>query len=189
MSCQLDSGGKRLTSDHLGTVTSPPLPPRPVPQVTCRVGIHHLGAHIFNAGRPPPPPSPLPRARRLLSLGQFRSSSSTRCSRSTDSAMAGTPAASAQPRPSPSSRLTLPGLLALGIAGGSPCCASQPTNLGKRSQRAPDRHVSAARISQRATSGALQSKVRLQGKETNKKAPYLPSSPGTQGQGALGLGS
>ena len=50
----------------------------------------------------PPPPSPLPRARRLLSWASSRSSSSTRCcSRSTDSAMVGTPAASA---PSPGRR-------------------------------------------------------------------------------------
>lgn len=195
MSCQLTSGGKRLTSDHPGDRDLAPLPPRPVPQVTCRGWNPPPRSSYFQCG--PDSLRRRPPGRGDFSWASSRSSSSTRCrSRSTDSAMAGTPAASAlapavavvaAPRCWPAGperdmwRVTLLQL-------------SQPTNLGKqlparprptrlgRSCGSPSVPLP-VRCSQRSASGGKETKKK------KKKSPLLAPCQGLRVQGALGLGS
>lgn len=196
VSCQLDSGGKRLTSDHLETVTSPLFRPDPSRRSPVGVGIHHLGAHIFNAG-PTASSVAAPQGAATSLLGQFPLQLFDpllqpfhRLGHGWDPGRQ-----RSQPRPSPSSPPHAAGLLApRGICGGSPCCSFPSPQTWGSAPSAPQTDTSRPllRVSQRATSGALQSKVRLRGekKQTNKKKP--PTCPLRQGlrvQGALGLGS
>lgn len=141
---ELESSGGHLTPDHLETVTSPtPPPPRHLGHLQ---GLESTTSGlIFSMRVRPPFPSRSPRTWRLLSWASSRSSSWIRCcSRSTDSAMAGTPAASP---PSPGRRRRRrPTLLAAGRARGMcggtlrrPC---QPTTPEKGSLHLSNLHVS-----------------------------------------------
>ena len=143
VSCQLDSGGKPLTSDHLETVTSPLFRPRPVTQVTCRGWNPPPRSSSFQCG-----PDRLLR-RRSPGRGDF--------SPGPVPAPALQPAAAAVPQTRPWLGPRPPALPAPAVAVvAAPRCwpagperdmwrvtllrLSQPTNLGKRSQRAPARH-------------------------------------------------
>ena len=187
VSCQLDSGGKRLTSDHLETVTSPLFRPRPVPQITCRGWNPPPRSSYFQCG-----PDRLLR-RRSPGRGDF--------SPGPVPAPALRPAAAAVPQTRPWLGPRPPALPAPAVAVvAAPRCwpagperdmwrvtllqLSQPTNLRKRSQRAPDRHVSAAPAGLPACHfRCVAVKGPPQGKK-KKKAPYLASSPGPKSPGS-----
>lgn len=189
MSCQLDSGGKRLTSDHLETVTSPLF--RPDPSRRSPVRLESTTSElIFSMRARPPPPIAAPQGAATSLLGQFRSSSSTRCCSPFRRLGHGWDPGRqrSQPRPSPSSPPHAAGLLApeRDMWRVTLLQLSQPTNLGSAPSAPPDRHVSAAPAGLPACHFRLRcsQKVRLRGK---KKAPYLPSSPGPKSPGSSGL--
>lgn len=192
VSCQLDSGGKPLTSDHLETVTSPLFRPRPVTQVTCRGWNPPPRSSSFQCG-----PDRLLRRRSPgrgdFSPGQFPLQLFNpllqpfhRLGHGWDPGRQ-----RSQPRPSPSSPPHAAGLLApRGICGESPCCGfPSPQTWGSApSAPLPDTSPPLLRVSQRATSGALLSTLRLRQKK-KKKPPTSPLRQGLRVQGVPGPGS